>query len=160
MRAAARIGPYQHLLVQAGGDLGEGEPSGGDVVAGGVGAGVAPAENQHLISLSSHGVVLGVLPEASYEEESWAIHPGDALVLFSDGLTEAFDSQGRILGREALLKQISAHLDEASAESVAREVFDDVLEYSKGARRRDDSTLLVVRVTAPDVGPRPEPSAV
>jgi sigma-B regulation protein RsbU (phosphoserine phosphatase) len=119
-----------------------------------------PAANQHMISLSSHGVVLGVLPEATYEEESWAIHPGDALVLFSDGLTEAFDSRGQILGREPLLDEISAHLDELSAEAMAREVFDYVVEYGKGARRRDDTTLLVVRVTATDVGPRPEPSAV
>ena len=121
---------------------------------------LAPAANQHLISLSTHGIVLGVMPEAGYEEETWAVHTGDTLVLFSDGMTEAFDSGGRVLGREALLDQVAASMDETSAGAVARGVFDYVVEYSKGARRRDDSTLLVIRVTATDVGPRPEPSAV
>jgi serine phosphatase RsbU (regulator of sigma subunit) len=119
-----------------------------------------PAGSQRVMSLSSHGVVLGVLPDAVYEEETWAIHRGDALVLFSDGLTEAFDSGGRVLGREALLEQIRAHAGEPTAEKMSRRVFDHVVEFSKGSRRRDDSTLLVVRVTASDVGPRPEPSAV
>jgi serine phosphatase RsbU (regulator of sigma subunit) len=119
-----------------------------------------PAEGQQMMSLSSHGVVLGVVPDAVYEEETWAIHRGDALVLFSDGLTEAFDSRGRVLGREALLEEIRSHAQAASAEAMAREVFDHVVDFGKDARRRDDSTLLVVRVTATDVGPRPEPSAV
>jgi sigma-B regulation protein RsbU (phosphoserine phosphatase) len=119
-----------------------------------------PAQNRRMMSLSSHGVVLGVVPDAVYEEETWAIHRGDALVLFSDGLTEAFDSRGRVLGREALLEQIRSHAEQTSAEMMARQVFDYVAGFSEGARRRDDSTLLVVRVTATDVGPRPEPSAV
>jgi serine phosphatase RsbU (regulator of sigma subunit) len=121
---------------------------------------LTPAANQHMISLSSHGVVLGVIPDAGYEEETWAIHTGDTLVLFSDGLTEAFDSHGRILGRDALLARVGESMDQMNAEAIAREVFDYVVEYSKGATRRDDSTLLVIRVTATDVGPRPEPSAV
>jgi sigma-B regulation protein RsbU (phosphoserine phosphatase) len=119
-----------------------------------------PAQNRRMMSLSSHGVVLGVVPDAVYEEETWAIHRGDALVLFSDGLTEAFDSRGRVLGREALLEQIRSQAEQTSAEMMARQVFDYVAGFSEGARRRDDSTLLVVRVTATDVGPRPEPSAV
>jgi sigma-B regulation protein RsbU (phosphoserine phosphatase) len=119
-----------------------------------------PAQNRRMMSLSSHGVVLGVVPDAVYEEETWAIHRGDALVLFSDGLTEAFDSRGRVLGREALLEQIRSQAEQTSAEMMARRVFDYVAGFSEGARRRDDSTLLVVRVTATDVGPRPEPSAV
>jgi sigma-B regulation protein RsbU (phosphoserine phosphatase) len=121
---------------------------------------LVPAGGQQMMSLSSHGVVLGVLPDAVYEEETWAVHRGDALVLFSDGLTEAFDRRGRVLGREALLEQIRSHAAEPTAEKMSREVFDYVVEFGKEARRRDDSTLLVVRVTAADVGPRPEPSAV
>ncbi len=118
------------------------------------------AASGSVISLTSHGVVLGVVPEATYEEETWAIHAGDALAMFSDGLTEASDRQGVLLGRARLLDELVAHADSASAETMAKDVFDYVVEYGKGARRRDDSTLLVVRVTATDVGPRPEPSAV
>ncbi|MFB3882555.1 MAG: PP2C family protein-serine/threonine phosphatase [Armatimonadota bacterium] len=121
---------------------------------------LGPASSPHLISLSSHGLVLGVSADATYEEESWAIHSGDTLVFFSDGVTEATDSEGRLLGRERLLDWIAAGLSEGSAEAMAREVFDAVIDYGSARSRRDDSTLLVIRITAPDVGPRPEPSAV
>jgi len=47
MGATTRIRPDQHLFVQTGGDLLEGEPSSGDVVFGGVGPGVSLAQNQY-----------------------------------------------------------------------------------------------------------------
>ncbi len=119
-----------------------------------------PAASRQLITLSSHSIVLGVLPDTLYEEETWAIHPGDMLVLFSDGLTEAANNKGRALGREPLLSEFRKHVTEDSAESVAGKVFNYVVEYGKDASRRDDSTLLVIRVSAAGVGPRPEPSAV
>lgn len=114
----------------------------------------------HLLSFTSRGLVLGVEPEAAYEEETWALHTGDTLALFSDGLTEAFDKQGVMLGHERLVAKLASAMTEHSAEAVARETFQFVLTYSEGARRRDDSTLLVVRITASEVGPFPEPSAV
>jgi serine phosphatase RsbU (regulator of sigma subunit) len=111
-------------------------------------------------SLEAHGIVLGVLPDASYTEERQSLETGDTMVLFTDGLTEAFDGEGRPLGREALLERIAEQARGASADSMAQQIFEGVLEYSKDGQRRDDMTLLVARVTTSDIGPRPEPSAV
>jgi len=111
-------------------------------------------------SFEAHGVVLGVLPDAAYTEERQAIETGDTIVLFTDGLTEAFDGHGEPFGRDALLESIAEHARGASADSMAQQIFGRVLAYSSDGRRRDDMTLLVARVTTTDLGARPEPSAV
>jgi serine phosphatase RsbU (regulator of sigma subunit) len=59
-----------------------------------------------------------------------------------------------------LLERIAEQARGASADSMAQQIFEGVLEYSKDGQRRDDMTLLVARVTTSDIGPRPEPSAV
>ena len=105
-----------------------------------------------------HGIVLGVVPDASYEEETHPIRTGDTLVLFTDGMTEAFDSRDQPLGREGLIEEIRRHAGAPTAEVMAQRIFEHVIEYGRDGRHRDDMTLLVVRATAPDVGPGPEAS--
>jgi len=100
------------------------------------------------VHLRGTGIVLGVMPEAAYEEQALPLHIGDTLVLFTDGMTEASDRQGRFLGREGLLEQIRAHANAVTARAMADRIFDYVTRYSEGGRRRDDMTLLVVKVTA------------
>jgi len=113
---------------------------------------LAPASGGQPITLFSGGIVLGVLPEPTYEEQTLPLHTGDMLVLFTDGITEVTDRQNRFLGREGLLEQIQAHAQAPTAELVAQRVFDYVTEYAAGGRRRDDLTLMIVRVTATDLG--------
>lgn len=119
-----------------------------------------PEPRGELMTLECPGIVLGVLPEATYQEATYPIGTGATVVFFTDGMTEVSDSEGRLLGRDGLLAQIEAHADAANADGVARGVFDYVNSYGKGSRRRDDMTLLVVRVTATDVGATREPNRV
>jgi hypothetical protein len=79
MRAAARVRPYQHLLVQVDGDLGEGESPSGDVVLGGVGPGVALTENQHG---RLAGTAPAVVDERAQRVEPERLLPGRRGVLF------------------------------------------------------------------------------
>ncbi|UCC68421.1 MAG: serine/threonine-protein phosphatase [Armatimonadota bacterium] len=115
---------------------------------------VIPAAGGEPAVLRGTGLVLGVLPEATYKEGEIPLHAGDTVVLFTDGLTEAADGQHRLLGREGLMAQIRAHLQAASADAMAARIFDYVNEYVENGERRDDMTLFVIRVTASDVGPR------
>src|SRR6476646_3233 len=55
------------------------------------------------------GPVLGVLPEAEYEQASVTVHPGDRLVLFTDGLTEARDAADEEFGEDRLLEAAVTH---------------------------------------------------
>ena len=107
---------------------------------------------REVISLSHRGLVLGVLPEAAYGEETLPLNTGDTFVLFSDGMTEVADRDGRFLGREAFLTDLLRHLDAPTAEEMAVRVFESVNEYGRGGQHRDDMTLLIARVTAADLG--------
>ena len=113
---------------------------------------IIPGSGGDPIALRGTGVVLGVLPEATYGEEELPLHTGDTLVLFSDGMIEAADRRNRMLGREGLIEQIRSHVEAPTADAMAGRIFDDVTEYGKGSLRRDDMTLLVLRVTATDLG--------
>lgn len=120
---------------------------------------VIPASGESPVPLQKAGIVLGVLPDAGYEQEVLPLHTGDLVVLFTDGMTEAMDASGRFLEREGLLSYFLPHVALPSAEAIAERVFEAVVEYGKRGRHRDDMTILVVRVTAPDVGARKEGEA-
>jgi serine phosphatase RsbU (regulator of sigma subunit) len=109
--------------------------------------------DREIVALERTGLVLGVVPEATYVDESLPIGTGDTLVLFTDGMTEVADQENRMLGREKLLELLQAEAGAATAEAMTGRVFEFVNEYGKEGRRRDDMTLLTVRVTAGDLGP-------
>jgi len=111
-----------------------------------------PAAGGGLVELGPHGIVLGVMPDADYEERRFELHTGDTIVLFTDGLIEATNRRNEPLGREGLVEQILASAPEPSAEAMVDRVFRYALRYAEGSRHRDDTTILVVRVSAPDTG--------
>lgn len=119
----------------------------------GIEAGVfLPASGPEITHFGEHGVVLGVMPDVPYEEQSIRIHQGDTLALFTDGITEASDEEGHFLGREGVVDLIRTAADAPTADEMARSIFQSVVEFAAVGARRDDMTLLVVRVTAADVG--------
>ena len=104
------------------------------------------------IMLEKAGIVLGVLPEVTYQQETLPVHTGDTLVLFTDGIIEVSDERNQFLGREGLCAHLLAHASLPDAQELAGRVFNFANDYGKHGRRRDDMTLLVVRITATDVG--------
>ena len=70
--------------------------------------------------------------------------PGDTLLLYSDGITEAFDREDRMFGEDRLCDALLG-----SAGSSVREVRDQIIEsiniHTRGARQQDDMTLVVTR---------------
>jgi sigma-B regulation protein RsbU (phosphoserine phosphatase) len=104
------------------------------------------------VEVTGTGIVLGVLPDAAYDEQELPLHTDDTLLVFTDGLTEVTDAQNRFLERDGLMEQVLANAAAASAEAMARGVFEYVTRYGEGGRHRDDMTLLVVRITATDLG--------
>lgn len=113
---------------------------------------VIRAADGEIVGLERTGVVLGVVPDRTYVDESLPLGTGDNLVLFTDGMTEVADQGNRMLGREKLLEQLQAEAGSATADAMTSRVFEFVNEYGKDGRRRDDMTLLTVRVTAEDLG--------
>jgi sigma-B regulation protein RsbU (phosphoserine phosphatase) len=113
-------------------------------------------EGRQLVSLDRTGIVLNVVPDAQYEDDSRPVRTGDTLVLFTDGLTEVRSPDGAFFGREGLVNCIASYAQSASAATFAESVFACANEFGRQGQRRDDMTLLVVRVTATDLGRKQE----
>ena len=96
--------------------------------------------------LGGGGVILGILPMAGYQETRVKMEPGDVLVLFSDGVTEAATPVDEDFGEERLAALVAAMRDRPAAEIV--EAIDTaVTEFTEGAPAADDITVVVARRT-------------
>lgn len=90
------------------------------------------------------GFPVGLLPEADYAPARVKLQPGDTLVLYSDGVTEATDPDEQMFGisrlREILIGQHEAPLD-----VLQKTILESISTFARGARQADDVTLLLVR---------------
>jgi sigma-B regulation protein RsbU (phosphoserine phosphatase) len=92
--------------------------------------------------LDKGGPVLGVLPGAEYEQAQVPLAPGDRIVLFTDGLTEARNAADDEFGEPRLLDAAVRHRA-CSAPALQARLTDEVATFT-GGRLQDDATLIVV----------------
>jgi serine phosphatase RsbU (regulator of sigma subunit) len=97
--------------------------------------------------LGGNGLILGLFEDLTLTEETVRVEPGDRLVLYTDGLTDASNEAGEMFGLDRLL-QVFARRAEESPDAMCRGVFDDLAAYRGNANPYDDMTLLVVSVEA------------
>jgi len=90
------------------------------------------------------GLPLGVVPLQSYKQAQIEMGIGDALVLISDGITEAQDASGRQYGQLRLLNQITASFSDTAAD-LGRRIIDDVDRFVGDRPQSDDRCLLCVK---------------
>lgn len=90
------------------------------------------------------GLVLGVMPEAEYSDDSVRLERGDMIVAYTDGVTEAMNP-GRVLYSEERLQEILATLAGRSVEDTVREIFASVRTHAAGAPQSDDIAVLALR---------------
>jgi sigma-B regulation protein RsbU (phosphoserine phosphatase) len=90
--------------------------------------------------------VVGAFEHATFDEDTQQLWPGDVLVAYSDGVTEARDSSGEEFGEERLLSCVQANCMRSPAEIVEC-LLSTVHEFSAGTAQSDDITMLVLRYT-------------
>ncbi len=93
------------------------------------------------------GVPLGSFFGVTYDEVSLPLSPGDVFVFCSDGVTEAMNSDGEEYTSDRLTDVISRSRD-LPARGIADAIFKSVEEHRAGFAPNDDSTVVVVRITA------------
>src|SRR5690625_531303 len=102
-------------------------------------------EGENFKELREGGLILGALsPREPYKESEVKRSPGDVLVFYADGVTDAFSKEGEIYGEERLKEIIIANRYR-SAEEILERIVDDVHDYSDNDLS-DDITMIVVRV--------------
>jgi serine phosphatase RsbU (regulator of sigma subunit) len=94
-------------------------------------------------SLRNCGPPLGIADSISYVPRSIALAPGDMLILYTDGVTEAEDVQSAQFGMERL-EQAILEMRGYPARSVVQHIIKRVTEFTKGAPQSDDITCLAV----------------
>ena len=103
---------------------------------------VRPGEAPRL--LPGHpGTVVGIQHSLSFEPREMQLEPGDALFLYTDGVTEAFDPDRQCFGEDRLLRALREAAP-GSREMVER-VFEAVRAFARGAPQSDDIAILAIR---------------
>jgi len=94
------------------------------------------------------GLVLGAMPGVHFPDHKFQLLPGDRLVLYTDGVTEAFNPADEAYGEERLIAEVKAHGNGAAAALVER-ICTSVTLFAGTAPQSDDITLTVLTWRAP-----------
>lgn len=90
------------------------------------------------------GMAVGVIPDLSYREKSVTLAPGDTLFLYTDGISEAMDANGREFSVERIIEALS-ETHRQSIDVMLTRVTDAVDRFVGDAPQSDDITCLVIR---------------
>lgn len=94
--------------------------------------------------LASGGLPLGIKPDAEYREGRTQLQPGDVLVIYSDGVTEAVSPTGEEYGPTRLYEVVQRNV-EASAAGIRDRIESALTKFSQGTSAADDITLVIVK---------------
>ena len=90
--------------------------------------------------------IVGSMEGIHYKQQSITLSRGDALYLYTDGVTEAFDSHNAQYGEGRLLNTLNAMTGGLSAEEIIKTVRRDLKEHVQEAEQSDDITMLAVKL--------------
>jgi len=113
--------------------------------------------------LSGGGIALGMFESSRYEAHETTLEPGDVLVLYSDGVTEAENEKGQPFEESGLERVVDVHASESPTD-IARSILRVVEVHSQETHLADDVTLLVAKrrpgavLSLPPPLPSAEPS--
>lgn len=94
--------------------------------------------------LTTGGLVLGILPDFSFQEEMLTLAAGDVLLIYSDGVTEAVNAAGEDFGEDRLIDLVQQH-SPLPAGALIEKIIAAVKAFASGTPQRDDITLVVVK---------------
>jgi len=92
----------------------------------------------------SNGVPLGLSPASRFPVQRFSLGLGEGLLMFSDGLTEANNRQGELLGLPRVVAMAEKHRL-IRPRALISECLSDLLEFTEGTKPADDLTLLMIR---------------
>jgi sigma-B regulation protein RsbU (phosphoserine phosphatase) len=97
-----------------------------------------------VLRLETGGPVIGLLPQ-SYEQEAFALQPGDLAVFFTDGVSESMNSREDEWGEQRLI-ELAKSCHGLPAFQVMNRILAAAEAFAAGAPQHDDMTLVVIRV--------------
>jgi sigma-B regulation protein RsbU (phosphoserine phosphatase) len=98
------------------------------------------------VVLDKGGPMVGIIDDVPFEQGSVALLPGDRIVLYTDGLSEAMDRQKEMYGDERLVDLAGSLPAELSARESIDSIVGALTQFLDGEEPQDDMTLMIVRV--------------
>jgi phosphoserine phosphatase RsbU/P len=93
--------------------------------------------------IDSNNMIVGAFPFATYQAAPLQLNKGDVLVAYSDGLTEAENPQGEMLGEERV-KNIICSEAPAGSKQLETKLLDTIQSFTMGRAQTDDITIMIV----------------
>jgi sigma-B regulation protein RsbU (phosphoserine phosphatase) len=103
------------------------------------------AAGDTMTQLPSGGLPIGMLPNVVHRQASITVAPGDTVVLYSDGITEAIDSEDEEFGMDRLQALVAGGRATDPC-ALSQQIFAAVSDFTRGVAQYDDQTVLIVRV--------------
>jgi sigma-B regulation protein RsbU (phosphoserine phosphatase) len=97
-----------------------------------------------LVELGESNLIVGVCEDITYDEHALSLESGDAVVFYTDGVTEAVDQDMQEFGKEHLFEAIRESRND-SAEGMRNRIYEAVLQFIGDMPQSDDLTLVVLR---------------
>jgi len=102
--------------------------------------------------LDRGGTMLGAFPQVSYEESFVDLAPGDLLLFYTDGITDANSPEGEDFGRDRLVSVLRTREPEMSSHLLCRRLLEAVHDHCRRSSMEDDLTAIILQ--AREFGPR------
>lgn len=97
-----------------------------------------------IVRLQTGGIVIGFLQNFEYRQEELNFTPGDILLLYTDGITEAMNAKNEEFGEERLIATLKANKDK-NVYDIRKAIIQEVQKFSARKAQDDDMTLLVCK---------------
>lgn len=104
---------------------------------------VVHADGDYTVLPMTGGIALGVMPDFEFDQDSITLLPGDTLVFYTDGVTEAMNEEGEEYGMERLC-EILVTAPSIHAQDISDTIFDSIREFAGEAPQSDDITCLTL----------------
>lgn len=90
-------------------------------------------------------LAVGVIPDFPYEKEETTLKPGEAIFLYTDGVTEAENTDKQLFGEEATIKALAKAREQhaVTAKEFVDSVYETIHQYAAGTEQSDDITMVV-----------------
>jgi len=105
---------------------------------------IGDSEYESILSLQRTGIAIGIEENSTWTTETVEIHPGDILVLYTDGIPDAEDEDGDFFDDEAIIDITRANSGKFAHE-IQSSIIEAVQKFSGSAPQSDDITLMVLK---------------
>jgi sigma-B regulation protein RsbU (phosphoserine phosphatase) len=93
-----------------------------------------------------NGPLLGLPVKLAFEEQSIHLAPGDTVVLYTDGVTEALNTDGDEFGLDRMIQSVRASATDG-AQTIVKRIIEDVRSFTGSFPQNDDITVIAIRKT-------------